>query len=388
MQWKVRKMGGLYIESTVANELAEYGMVSSSTSYSRSTMLKRMRETLSEDLGSLEREKQRAIALARQAGALLLKHQQAGVEVEHKTSQEDPVTIADREASVLIMEGLKQAFPEDGLLSEEEPDNKERLKCDRVWIIDPIDGTREFTQNSPDFCVSIGLCVAGEPVLGVIYAPRTDELWSGVVGQGTEKNGQPVQSSQRQQHWVSVSETEYRLELKSMQADWMKPNGSTALKLARVSSGEADGTFTMSPRSEWDLAGGHALVRAMGGEVRRRDGQAIVYNQPNSTIEQGFVGGRLSTLDWLEGQFSDLEIPLIHLFLKEDQPAWQCLGEHRNQIDLSEGELCIRYNQKGLLAFMVIDPKQCHIVKAQGDAFHLQCLTRSVTRAFGPLSEA
>lgn len=370
-------------------------MISSGASYSRSSMLQRMRgipSSLSEDLGHFEQEKQIAIALARQAGTLLLKHQQVGVEVEHKTSQEDPVTIADREASALIMEGLKQAFPEDGLLSEEEPDNEERLKCDRVWIIDPIDGTREFTQGHPDFCVSIGLCIAGEPVLGLIYAPKTDELWSGVVGQGTEKNGQPVQSSQRTHHWVSVSETEHRLELHRMQEDWMKPSGSTALKLARVASGETDGTFTMSPRSEWDLAGGHALIRAMGGEVRRRDGQAIVYNQPNPTIEQGFVGGRQSTLDWLGQQFSDLEIPLTHLFLKEDQPAWACLKQQSNQIDLLEGEcsegvLCIRYNKRELLALMVIDPIRCHIIKAQGDAFHLQRLTRDVIRAFGPLVE-
>lgn len=339
-------------------------------------------------VGNLDQERQIAVRLARETGVLLLKHLQAGVEVEHKTSKDDPVTIADREASALIIEGLQKAFPEDGLLSEEETDSAARLQHQRVWIIDPIDGTREFTEGKPDFCISIGLCIDGEPVLGVIYAPTTDELWSGVLGQGVEKNGQTVELDsklgQNQDPVVSVSDTEHRVELGAMKAAWMQPSGSTALKLARVSSGETNATFTMSPRSEWDLAGGHALVRAAGGEVRRRDGQHIVYNQSNPTIEQGFIGGHLETLQWLEQQLKELAVPITHLCIKEDQPAWTWV----NPESLSDGELCIRYNHHGILALMVINSAQRSILQVQGDAFHLGRLTRDVIRAFGPMQEA
>ncbi|WP_291426729.1 3'(2'),5'-bisphosphate nucleotidase CysQ [Deinococcus sp.] len=333
-------------------------------------------------------ELQVAEALARAAGALLLQHRRDGFTVEHKTSIHDPVTVADREASALILAGLTHEFPADGLLSEEEVDSPERLERERVWIIDPIDGTQEFTTESPDFCVSIGLAIGGEAVLGVVYAPATDELFSGAVGGAVAKNGQPAGFSARQDYRVSVSDTEFRRELGRYGVPGMVPSGSIALKLARLAAGEADATFTISPRSEWDIAAGDALLRAAGGELRRRDGTPIPYNRAHPHIEQGIIGGRPEAVDWLTGQLQARAVPVVHLRLIDTDPAWGVLSES-DQVELAgHSGVCIRYAGAQLLGLLVVDLDTQRVERAEGDAFHLARLTRDVTRAFGPVQPA
>src|SRR3954469_10003097 len=110
--------------------------------------------------------------IARQAGAILLKYYEQTTSVEWKAPG-DPVTVADREASEFIVAELRQLFPEDGILSEEMPDDPSRIKRTRVWMIDPMDGTREFIANRQDFAVMIGLVEAAIPTLGVVYQPCT-----------------------------------------------------------------------------------------------------------------------------------------------------------------------------------------------------------------------
>lgn len=342
----------------------------------------------------LKRELDVATRLAREAGALLLAHLKTGLTVEHKTSKEDPVTAADREASALITAGLAAEFPHDGLLSEEEADSAVRLGRERVWIIDPIDGTSEYAAGSPDYCVSIGLAMAGEPVLGVVYAPATDELFSGVVGVGVWKNGQPSGFSGRSEFIVSVSDTEHRRELHRYPLPGMQASGSIALKLGRLATGEADVTFTMSPRSEWDIAAGHALLRAAGngsagnGLLRRRDGREIQYNAPRPHITQGIIGGRRDAVEWLEGELRRHAIPTAHLGLSVSDPAWTLLTAE-DQAGLSGlPGLAIRHANGKILALLVVDPMTRTVQRAEGDAFHLERLTRDVTRALGPLSLA
>ncbi|WP_189054513.1 3'(2'),5'-bisphosphate nucleotidase CysQ [Deinococcus daejeonensis] len=327
-----------------------------------------------------------ASALAREAGALLLAHLRAGFTVEHKTSADDPVTVADREASTLIMTALAAAFPADGLLSEEETDDRARLGHDRVWIVDPIDGTKEFSTGLPDYCVSIGLAVGGEPVLGVVYAPETDELFSGVVGQGVTLNGQPVPAPASGPDWrVAVSDTEHGRELHRTALPGMKPSGSIALKLARIAAAQVDATFTMSPRSEWDIAAGHALLRAAGGDLRRRDGRPVRYNQPRPHVEQGLIGGAPAALNWLEGQLRGHRLPVAHLGLTRADPAWTLLPESdRAALDGHPG-VNVRHASGEVLALLVVNPGTRQVERAQGDAFHLERLTRDVTRALGPL---
>ncbi len=304
--------------------------------------------------------------------------------MEHKTSADDPVTVADREASTLIMTALAAAFPADGLLSEEETDDRARLGHDRVWIVDPIDGTKEYSTGLPDYCVSIGLAVGGEPVLGVVYAPETDELFSGVVGQGVTLNGQPVLAPAGGPDWrIAVSDTEHGRELHRTALPGMKPSGSIALKLARIAAGQVDATFTMSPRSEWDIAAGHALLRAAGGDLRRRDGRPVRYNQPRPHIEQGLIGGTPAALDWLEGQLRGHRLPVAHLGLTPADPAWTLLAEaDRAALDGHPG-VNVRHASGEVLALLVVNPGTRQVERAEGDAFHLDRLTRDVTRALG-----
>src|SRR4051794_9989599 len=108
--------------------------------------------------------------IAKQAGAILLEHFGGSTPVEWK-SPGDPVTVADRKASEFIVHELHGLFPQDGILSEELPDNAVRLKRNRVWMIDPMDGTRDFIAGGDDFAVMIGLIEAGRPILGVVYQP-------------------------------------------------------------------------------------------------------------------------------------------------------------------------------------------------------------------------
>lgn len=335
---------------------------------------------------ALAAELDTAARLALEAGELLRMHLARGLTVEHKTGADDPVTAADREASELILAGLRAAFPEDGLLSEEAADDAARLGRERVWIVDPIDGTKEFTTGSPDYAVSIGLAVGGEPVLGVVYAPANDELFAGVVGQGVTKNGRAAGFSDEAGYVVSVSDTEYRRELHRHDLPGMAPSGSIALKLARIAAGEADVTFTMSPRSEWDIAAGHALVRAAGGEVRRRDGRAIRYNLGRPHIEQGILGGRLEALEWLEGELSARDLPTAHLGLTEADPAWSTLpGEDQTALRGHPG-VFVRHAGGRVLALVVVGAGGA-VERAEGDAFHLERLTRDVTRALGTVDQ-
>lgn len=327
-----------------------------------------------------------AEGLAREAGELLLRHRRAGLKVDFKTSQDDRVTAADREASRFIVDGLRRAFPADGLLSEEETDAPEsRVGLERVWIIDPIDGTNEFTEGLPDFCVSIGLAVGGEAVLGAVYAPDTEEMFSGYVDAGVQKNGRPVGFSGRQDYLISVSDTEFKRELQRYELPGMRPSGSIALKLARLAAGEADATFTISPRSEWDIAAGDALVRASGGLLRRRDGRAISYNLSRPHIEQGIIGGRPEAVAWLETELQARAIPTAHLGLTSSDPAWTTLSTADQAALAGQAGVCVRYAAGRTLALLKVDPLTRQVERSEGDAFHLARLTRDVTRALGPL---
>ncbi|WP_412028950.1 3'(2'),5'-bisphosphate nucleotidase CysQ [Deinococcus yunweiensis] len=329
-----------------------------------------------------------ATRLAHEAGELLRAHLRAGLTVEHKTSIDDPVTAADREASHLITAGLAAAFPDDGLLSEEEADSDRRLGRKRVWIVDPIDGTKEYAGGSDDYCVSIGLAVDGEPVLGVVYAPATDELFSGVGGHGVTYHGPLVAGTGTAPWRIAVSDTEHGRELNRHDLPGLHPSGSIALKLARIAAGHADATFTMSPRSEWDIAAGHALVRAAGGDLRRRDGQPITYNRPSPHVEQGIIGGTPEALAWLEGELRARALPTAHLGLRPDAPAWATLDAADQAALSAHPGVFVRHAGGRVLALLVVDPATRTVERAEGDAFHLERLTRDVTRAVGALTPA
>ena len=125
----------------------------------------------------LDRELEVARAAAREAGAAIMRFY-GNVDVEvHSKPDLSPVTAADEAANVCLTEKIRGAFPEDGFLSEESPDDESRLGKQRVWIVDPLDGTRDFLAQTGDFCVLVGLAIDGAPVLGVAYQPVKDALY-------------------------------------------------------------------------------------------------------------------------------------------------------------------------------------------------------------------
>src|SRR5918998_1677526 len=134
--------------------------------------------------GEFERELRVGVELARRAGEAALVYYGKPMRVEHKDEFDEPVTQADRAVNELIVRALREEFPEDGVLAEESVDTDRRIGRARVWMIDPIDGTKGFIAGTGDFCVQIGLAVGGRAALGVLYAPATDVLYWAARGHG------------------------------------------------------------------------------------------------------------------------------------------------------------------------------------------------------------
>ncbi len=224
------------------------------------------------------------------------------VEAEYKAGH-DPVTEADRTLDAVIRQNLLRAG--EGWLSEESADDLSRLDCQRGWIVDPLDGTREFVEGVPEFCVSIAMVDHGRPVAGGIYNPVTGEVFLGSLDCGLTYNGDSVRASQRTA-LTGATVLASRSEIK--RGEWqvfenspfsVQPMGSVAYKLARVSAGLADITFTLTPKHMWDVAGGAALISSAGGFVQTLD-SALACNRGDSLISGLIACGPLLKDELLE----------------------------------------------------------------------------------------
>lgn len=201
----------------------------------------------------------------------------------------DPVTEADRAVDTVLRKELLREG--EGWLSEESVDDFSRLEKRRVWVVDPLDGTREFVAGIPEFCVSVGLVEDGKPVAGGICNPATDEIFIGAIDSGVLYNSKPAKPSQRTSlngALVLASRSEVkRGEWKQFEGAGLKirPMGSVAYKLALVSAGLADVTFTLTPKNEWDVAAGVALVESAGGFVTTLDGTPLRCNNRDPLLK-------------------------------------------------------------------------------------------------------
>jgi len=213
------------------------------------------------------------------------------IEARHKQG-DDPVTEADTTVDTLLRELLPRNG--DGWLSEETRDDLIRLERRRVWVVDPLDGTREFVTGIPEWCVSIGLVVDGEPVAGGICNPATGETIVGARGAGVTLNGRPAGVSGRPAlagARVVASRSEVkRGEWQGYREDLfqIQPMGSVAYKLGLVAAGLVDATWTLTPKHEWDVAAGVALVLAAGGVVVVGDGspEEARFNRPKPLLSR------------------------------------------------------------------------------------------------------
>jgi len=259
----------------------------------------------------LERELDAATRLALDAGAALRRHQAGVLEVSYETHGE-PVTLADLEADAIIRDGLKGAFPDDVVFSEETADSPVRLSRPLVWIVDPLDSTSNFMERGDEYSVSIGLSIEGRAVLGVVYNPARNELFAGYQGAGVTLNGSPVRVS-------DVSDLE-RARLTASRKEWRRlgnlattlpimPVAGMAYELARVAAGLDDAVFSAEPRTQWSTCAGVALVLAAGGRASLLDGGEIRFNRPEPRHPLGMVASGRGLYRLLLETLGDLLLP-------------------------------------------------------------------------------
>lgn len=226
------------------------------------------------------------IAAVREAGEAIAAMRREGVTVSLKENQ-DVLTQADLLANQILKSRLQHAFPDDGWLSEESVDDAARLACRRVWVVDPIDGTREYIAGIPEYAVSAALVEDGVPLLACVFNPETNELFSAARGAGTQLNGKPVQCKQYRSQPLTLlaSRSEFkRGEWDRFQHHDVKVIGSIAYKLALVAAGLADATFSLGPKSEWDIAAGVLLVNEARGTATDKASQPFIFNQQHILV--------------------------------------------------------------------------------------------------------
>jgi len=238
---------------------------------------------------------------AREAGTIIIGLFKGKYDVREK-SRNNPVTTADLEANRAIERIVREKFPADGWLSEEDLDGPHRLRSSRVWVIDPIDGTKEFIEGVPQFAISIGFVVDGRPKVAVVYNPAKERFYRAVAGQGAFLNGEAIHVTARQEIrgaklLVSRSEPKKKFQV-FVDLCEVKPVGSIAYRLAKVAGGDGDGTLTFRSIHEWDICAGVLMVEEAGGTVVDGSGQPLIFNRQelrhrgivaaNEPLTQGF----------------------------------------------------------------------------------------------------
>lgn len=237
---------------------------------------------------------------AREAATIVNTFYIGSSEVRYKTDDE-PVTEADRSANLHILARLQARFPDDGFLSEESKDDLARLKKERVWIVDPLDGTKEFIARNGEFSIMIGLAVQGRPMLGVVMQPATGLLYAGARNLGAylleddERVPLAVSEVEEIRNMVLVSSRSHRQQIvdrmrKVMRIHTERTSGSVGLKVGLIARQLADLYVHPSPGcKEWDLCAPHAIIESAGGRMTDCWGNPIRYNKRDVRAHNGLV---------------------------------------------------------------------------------------------------
>lgn len=203
----------------------------------------------------------------------------AGHQVESwEKAPGNPVCAADLEVNAFLKSELSALLPAAGWLSEETADNADRLDKGLIWLVDPIDGTRDFVRGRRGWAVSVALVSAGRPLIGLLAAPAREEFWAAVAGQGAARNGRPLRASRRRSFPGARVPADH---LAKDDADLTlveKPN-AIALRVAMVAADEADLVATLRWGFEWDIAAATLIAREAGAAVSDAFGQPLNYNK-------------------------------------------------------------------------------------------------------------
>jgi len=253
-------------------------------------------------LKTTPQELQLAISAAHKAGTLIMKYYKSEYEVKEK-GYHNPVTTADHAADSMLKSVLTNAYPEYGWLSEETVDSPDRLQKERVWVVDPLDGTKEFIEGVPHFVVSIALVEDQLPIIGVLFNPVSGDLFYAANGLGAYLNDDRITCSIKENCADMVilnSRSETRRGL------WkpffnsfreLRPIGSVAYKLGLTAAGKADIFASLRPKNEWDICAGNCLINEAGGKLIDLNGNPVTYNNAKTLIAPGLIAGEPNAVD-------------------------------------------------------------------------------------------
>src|SRR5215212_774349 len=266
------------------------------------------------------------LELARRAGEAALAFYGKPLRVEHKDEFDEPVTQADRAVNELIVRHLRESFPADGVLAEESTDASERLSRGRVWMVDPIDGTKGFIAGTGDFAVQIGLAVRGRAALGVLYAPATDVLYWAARGHGSwvlrptsEADAEPKPERLRVSGETDLSRTrlaESRSHRSPRMDEVVRALGvraevrshSVGIKVGLLVERQADLYIHLSPKTkQWDTCAPEAVLAEAGGRMTDLWGAPLSYNTPDVLNRNGIVASNGAAHEAVVGRL----VPLL-----------------------------------------------------------------------------
>ncbi len=237
-----------------------------------------------------------------EAGNIIMKYYKADYEIRDK-GYHNPVTTADHAADTFLKETLTKARPNYGWLSEETVDSPDRLSKDRVWVVDPLDGTKEFIEGVPNFVVSVALVEKGFPIVGVLYNPVTKETFTAAKDEGAYLDGELIRCTAKENLNDMVilnSRSETRRGLWSLfdgTFGELRAIGSVAYKLGLTAAGKADIFASLRPKNEWDICAGNCIINEAGGKLIDLYGNPRQYNLEKTLITPGLIAGKIDAVD-------------------------------------------------------------------------------------------
>ncbi len=240
---------------------------------------------------------------ARAAGLAIRRRYDEAATTTRDKDDGSPVTDADLEANQILLDELRAAFPDDAILSEEGGSSNDRLHSSRVWIIDPLDGTRDFVGRSGDFSVHVGLAVDGEAVVGAVYLPVTERTFWAAAGGGAFCDGAAIAVSTTDRlasFRLATTRFAPAAELTAFIDDVWAPRAiervGASVKMMSVASGDLEVALWLTDREqEWDTCAPEVIIREAGGTITDLDGRPLRYNRPDPRHPRGVLvsNGRL-----------------------------------------------------------------------------------------------